>query len=537
MELAFSHPRVGGGAHAKRGRGPTESIVSQSVPTRKLLKTNFLPIFVQQTSPDKTMDIKAISINVGKALQINALFMLISILISIANNFDSAFTPLVISFLITFITGLFPFIFVKDNPPVTMKGGYVTVVISWLLSFIFGMLPYVLWGGEFTLMNAWFESVSGYTTTGSTILTDIEALPKSLLFWRSSTHFIGGLGVIVFLLIILPDSSPFKLKLTHLELSSLSKEGYRYKSGKTARIMLGVYIGLAIAETLFLWAAEMPLFDAVNHAFSTVATGGFSIRNASIMYYDSTAIDIIITVFMLLASLHFGTIFAVFARQSFKPAKNPITKYYLGVIALISVAIALNLKLQGDYSSWGRAALDSTFQTVSFISTTGFGQADNSQWPLLANALLLFAAFHCGCSGSTTGGIKADRAYISLKAIWGELQKKLHPSSLFRTRVGGKVLDEDTLSSVFLFIVLYIFVILISFMAVLICGAEIGEAFSGTIASLGNTGPGTGCIGTMGNYSAMPEAVKFIFTADMFLGRVEIFPILIVFSMLTNREK
>ncbi len=483
------------------------------------------------------MDIKAISTNVGKALQINALFMLISIGVSVANDFDSAFTPLTISFLITFVTGLFPFIFVRGNPQLSLKAGYVTIVISWFLSFIFGMLPYVLWGGEFTLVNAWFESVSGYTTTGSTILTDVEALPESLLFWRSSTHFIGGLGVIIFLLMILPDSSPFKLRLTHLELSSLSKEGYKYKAGKTAHVMLSVYVGLAFAETLCLWAAGMTLFDAVNHSFSTVATGGFSTRNASIMYYDSPVIDMIIIIFMILSSMHFGVIFASFVKRSIKPLKHSVTRYYLTVITGISILIALSLKLGGGYSSWGRSFLDATFQTVSFISTTGFGQADNSTWPIFANALLMFAAFHCGCSGSTTGGIKADRAYIALKAIWNDFQKRLHPSSLFRIKVSGQTLNEDSVTSVFLFIVMYIFVLFISFILVSICGVEIGEAFSGTLSSLGNTGPGVGELGTMGNYSAMPAAVKFIFSIDMFFGRVEIFPILIVLSMIFNREK
>ncbi len=483
------------------------------------------------------MDIKAISLNVGKALQINALFMLISIGVSIANDFDSAFTPLAISFLITFITGLFPLIFVKNAPPISLKAGYITIVLSWLLSFIFGMLPYVLWGGEFTLVNAWFESVSGYTTTGSTILTDIEVLPRSLLFWRSSTHFIGGLGVIVFLLMILPDFSPFKLKLTHLELSSLSKEGYKYKSGKTAMVMLSVYIGLAIAETLCLWAAGMSVFDAVNHAFSTVATGGFSTKNLSIMHYDSVAIDIIIIIFMILSSMHFGAIFASFAKHSLKPLKHPVIRYYLGVIAAISILVAFSLRLGGGYDSWGRSFLDATFQTVSFISTTGFGQADNATWPVFANLLLMFAVFHCGCAGSTTGGIKADRALIALNAIWNDLLKRLHPSSLFRIKVGSHILSEDSITSVFLFIVMYVFVIIISFILVSICGVDIGEAISGTISSLGNAGPGLGDIGTMGNFSALPASAKLIFSIDMFLGRVEIFPILIVISMIFNREK
>lgn len=483
------------------------------------------------------MNIKAISINIGKALLINALFMLIATVISAINRFDSAFTPLLISFLVTLITGLFPFIFVKDKPIGSLQSGYLTIVLSWILSFIFGMMPYVLWGGEFTLINAWFESVSGYTTTGSTILTDIEALPKSLLFWRSSTHFIGGLGVIVFLLILIPNSNPIKLKLTHLELSSLSKEGYRYKSGKIARVMVTVYIALMIAETVCLWAAGMTLFDAVNHAFSTVATGGFSTRNTSIMYYDSPAIDLIITIFMILSSIHFGTLFTIVIKRSLKPLAKDVTRYYLTIIALISIVIGLILKFQGGYDSWGKSFLDSTFQTASFISTTGFGQTDNAAWPLIANVLLLFAAFHCGCSGSTTGGIKADRMYIAIKATYADLQKRIHPSSLFRTRVGSRVMDEETVSSVFLYIVLYLIVLFLSFVLVLICGLSTPEALSGTIASLGNVGPGLGSIGTMGNYAAMPVAAKLIFTIDMFLGRVEIFPILIVLSMIGRKDR
>jgi trk system potassium uptake protein TrkH len=292
-----------------------------------------------------------------------------------------------------------------------------------------------------------------------------------------------------------------------------------------------------MVETLLLWAAGMTLFDAVNHAFSTVATGGFSTKNTSIMYFDSVPIDIIITVFMALSAMHFGVIYAIIAQRSFKPLKNPVSRYYFGVIAICSVLITFSLIAQGGYDSWGRAILDSTFQTVSYLTTTGFGQADNAAWPLLANTVMLFTALHCGCAGSTTGGIKADRMYIALKAIQGDFLKRLHPSSLFRTKVGGKVINDNTVSSVFLYIVLYILIIFISFIILLICGVEIGDAFSGTISSLGNVGPGTGTIGTMGNFSGFSPMVKFIFTIDMFLGRVEIFPILIVTSMIFKRQK
>lgn len=483
------------------------------------------------------MSIKAISTNIGKALLINALFMFIAIIISVIDGLDPAFTPLVISFLVTTITGTFPFIFVKNSQPATLQSGFLTIVLSWLLSIIFGMLPYILWGGEFTIANAWFESVSGYTTTGSTILTDIEALPRSLLFWRSSTHFIGGLGVIVFLLIIIPDSSGAKLRLTHLELSSLSKEGYRYKSRTISRVMVSVYIGLAILETLLLWAAGMTPFDAVNHAFSTVSTGGFSTKNASIMYFDSVAIEIIITVFMAMSAMNFGVIFAVIAKRSMKPLQHPVTRYYFGMMAALSIIIALTLKIEGGYGSWGKALLDSTFQTVSYISTTGFGQTENALWPVLANTILLFGALHGGCAGSTTGGIKADRMYIALSAIKGEFRKRLHPSSLVRTKVGNRIISDGTVSSVFLYIVLYLLIIAASFALAVICGIDVSEAFSGTLATLGNVGPATGTLGTMGNYSALPSAAKFVFTINMFIGRLEIFPVLIVISMIFKREK
>ena len=313
------------------------------------------------------MSIKSISINVGKALQVNALFMMLSVGVSLIYGMDSGFTPLLISGLITMIFGSFPLIFGKKAPQNSLQDGFITIVLSWLLSFIFGMLPYVLWGGEFTLMNAWFESVSGYTTTGSTILTNIEGLPKSLLFWRSSTHFIGGLGVIIFLLLILPDASPFKLKLSHLELSAITKDGYRYKSSKTVRVITSVYLGLTAVGILSLWLAGMDIFDAVNHSFSAVATGGFSTKNTSIMYYDSTAIDIVLMILMTLSAMHFGLIYAVFATRSIKPMGQSINRYYLCVILVLSVLVTISLMGRGGYESLGKAAVASSFQVISFI--------------------------------------------------------------------------------------------------------------------------------------------------------------------------
>ena len=483
------------------------------------------------------MNVKAISLNVGKALLVSALFMFLSIIVSLMNGRDSAFGPLLISFIITLIVGGFPFIFVKKSQALSLNDGFLTIVLSWLLSFIFGMLPYVLWGGEFTLVNAWFESVSGYTTTGSTILNDIEALPRSLLFWRSSTHYIGGLGVVVFLLLVMPDASPFRLKLTNMELSSLSKEGYRYKSSKTIAIITKVYVALTVVIFLALWAAGMSSFDALNHAFSIAATGGFSTRNLSIGYYNSDLINVLVIVFMAVAALHFGLIYAVFVTRSLKPMNNTVVKYYFGSILVMSVIIMFSLKFQGGYASWGRAAMDSVFTVVSYMTTAGFAICDNSVWPWLAGIVLLFASFQCGCSGSTTGGIKVDRVLISFKAISNEVHRRLHPSAVSQVRLSGHHLPDSTVHLVMLYIVVYFIVIFLSIIGVLLCGTNMPEAVSGVIASVGSVGPGLAELGAMDNYSFQPAVAKFIYTIDMFLGRVEIFPVLVVLSLMFKRNR
>lgn len=484
------------------------------------------------------MNVKVISTNVGRALLVSALFMFFSMLVSIAEGMDSAFAPLSISFIITFIVGAFPFIFVKKSESISLQDGFMIIVLSWMLSFIFGMLPYVLWGGEFSLVNAWFESVSGYTTTGSTILSDVEVLPKSLLFWRSSTHFIGGLGVVVFLLLIMPNASPFRLRLTNIELSSLSKEGYRFRSVRTVYVIALVYVGLVIAESVLLVIAGMSPFDAVNHAFSTIATGGFSTRNTSIAYYDSVPINLIVMFFMLASSIHFGLLFTVFATRSFKPLKHPVPRFFIMSVLVMSVLVTLDLKLQGGYESWWKAIMDASFQVCSYASTTGFGSADNAGWPLFSCLVLLFGAFQCGCSGSTTGGIKSDRMYITLKAIGCHIKKRLHPSSsVVQIRIGDHLVGDNVAMPVILYIVLYLVMTSVSVFLLVLCGVDGPEAFSGALASMGNAGPGLDTIGTMGNYSAQPAMAKLIYSVDMILGRVEIYPIFVVLSLIFKRDK
>ncbi len=483
------------------------------------------------------MDVKVISSYVGKALLFSALFMIISAIISLYDGMDSAFGPLVISALMTILAGAFPLIFVRKTQEVNLKEGFLIIVLSWFLSFCFGMLPYVLWGGEFTVVNAWFESVSGYTTTGSSILNDIEALPRSLLFWRSSTHFIGGLGVVVFLLLVLPSASPYRLRLTNIEMSTLSKEGYRYKSSKTVLVITSIYLGIILSCALSFWLAGMTFFDAINHAFSVAATGGFSTHNLSLMYYNSNLIDGIAMFFMTLSAMHFGSIFAVLSTRSLKPLNNPIFKYYIGSIIVFSLLVAFSLKVDGQVATWGEALMDGSFNVVSYMSTTGLANSATSQWPVLASVLLVFVSFQCGCSGSTAGGVKVDRLVIAFKSFASEVRHRIYPSSVYSVRLGKHLLPDYAVTSIFIFLFLYICIILISSLLLLISGVEFLEAVSGTIASLGNVGVGISKLGPFESLSSQTSFAKIIYTFNMFLGRLEIYPILVVFSLVFNRGK
>lgn len=480
------------------------------------------------------MNVKVISVNVGKALLVSALFMFVSMMISLGEGKDSAFGPLAISFLITLVVGAFPFIFVRRTPPITMSDGYLIIFISWILSFIFGMLPYVLYGGEFSLVNAWYESVSGFTTTGSTVVSDVEALPKSLLFWRSSTHFIGGLGVVVFLLLVLPDASPFRLRMTNLEISSLSREGYRYKSSRTVWIICLVYISLAIVETLLLWAAGMSFFDAVNHSFSTVATGGFSTRNASIGFYDSKLIELIIMFFMTLSAMHFGVIFTFVTTGSFKVFRNPVVRFYLGTIAVVSLFVTLSLMTEGGYGSLWDALFDGTFHVVSLISTTGLTTMDSASWPMFASVLLLYCGLQCGCSGSTTGGLKTDRVLIAVKSIGCEVKRRLHPNSVYSVRVGNHLVTDAVVNSVLIYMTIYMLLIIFAVIILLATGLSGADATAAAMASISNLGVST--IADTHSFAAMPVAAKLVCTFNMFLGRVEIYPVLIVACLIFNRK-
>ena len=482
------------------------------------------------------MNIKVISRYVGYALLVSALFMFLSILVSVANGNDSALAALMISFTLTFTVGIFPFFFVRKTSAINLKEGYLIIVLSWILSFIFGMLPYALWGGPFTIVNAWFESVSGFTTTGATILEDVESLPNSLIFWRSSTHFIGGLGVVVFLLLIIPSSSQMKLRLTNLELSSLSKSGYRSGSGKIVYIFTYVYFGMAVASFLLYMLAGMSPFDAVNHAMSVTATGGFSTRNLSIGSFNSIPIDLITMFFMLLSSVHFGMTYVAIITKSLKPFRNEVFKFYVWNLLIVSMIVSVSLKIQGVEHAWGQAFLSGSFHVLSYASTSGFGIGDNSTWPVLPSVMLVFAGITCGMAGSTSGGIKCDRVLVLLKEIKYRLRCMLHPASVNEVRVNGRVVNQEVIAPHILYLALYLLLIIFSLALNLLFNPHNTNAVAATFTSLSNVGPSVGELGAVGNFNAEPVGSKIMYTIDMFLGRVEIYPVLAVVMMVFSKR-
>ena len=483
------------------------------------------------------MNVKAISRNVGFALLVSALFMLLSVIVSVANGNDSALAALLISFVITFTVGIFPFIFVRRTSVISLRDGYMIIVLSWLLSFLFGMLPYALWGGPFTVTNAWFESVSGFTTTGATILDDIESLPDSLLFWRSATHFIGGLGVVVFLLLIIPSSSPIRLRLTNMELSALSKDSYNVRANKIVIVFATVYLGLFAAAFLLYMLAGMSPMDAVNHAFSVCAAGGFSSKNLSIAAFDSRLIEGLTMVFMYLASIHFGLVYMAFATRSLKPLNNPILKFYTFELLLFTVLLTLILKPGGYEATWGDALWHSAFQVLCIGSSTGFAIVDNASWPLAAGVITLFIGLIGGMAGSTAGGIKSDRFVMLVKAIARQVRLALHPSEVSSVRIGKNTIREEDLMPQLLYVSLFTILLALSVFLSLIYGVNTHSAFAASVSTLTNVGPALEELGTMGSYNSVPDAAKILYSMNMFFGRIEIYPVLAVISMLFTRNR
>jgi trk system potassium uptake protein TrkH len=460
----------------------------------------------------------------GFSLLLNAGFLLLASLVSALYSGQSL-VILLYSALISLLFGLFPMVFVPPTEDITDKEGLVIVVLSWLACCLIGTLPYVLWGGEFTFTNAWFESVSGYTTTGSSILTDIEALPPGLLFWRSLTHWIGGVGILVFVLAALPFVLGSQATLFRAEISSLTRENFRYRTRRAIQILVVVYVGLTLLETVSLLFCGMSLFDASTISFATVATGGFAPKNESIAFYHSAYVEITVIVFMILSGVHFGLLFTVVSGNPGGFWRSSVVRYYLlsMLVGIAVVFVSLQWDVPGRFWSLLRVT---TFQVVSLGTSTGFATADTTLWPPLAQLVLILFTLQCACAGSTSGGIKVDRILVSGKAFAGALRKTLHPAEISVVKIDGKTVREDALAGSLLYVVVYVAVVVLSALFLSAQGMDLLSAFSGSAACMGNVGPGFGTLGSTGNFAHVPEWGKWGLSAVMLLGRLEIYGML-----------
>lgn len=439
------------------------------------------------------------------------------------NNVDSGFYPLLLSSMLTLTLGAFPMLFVPRAKSISNKEGFTIVVGSWVLASVVGMFPYLIWGGEFSLINAWFESVSGYTATGATILNNIEYLPQGLLFYRTSSNWLGGVGVVMFALVILPSLGTSKMSLSNVELSSLAKDNYRYRTQIIIRILLIVYVGLTIATTLALKFAGLRWFDALNHAMSACATAGFSTKNASIAFYDNVAVEFILAGAMLISSLHFGLIYATFIRKGNNVFRSEVVKTYFIIIVVATLLVATSIFGANVYTSIWEALRHSFFQVVSLITTTGFATADTNLWTPFAIIVLIFVSIVCACAGSTSGGMKVDRLLIFCKILMARIRRQQHPNAVIRIRVDGVVQESDLLNSVVVFIVTYIALIFFATFTNTLFGQDLMTAFSSAVACIGNVGPGFGEVGSMGNFANIPAILKLQNSILMLMGRLEIF--------------
>ena len=467
---------------------------------------------------------------IGMVLLVLAAFMLASAGISYVSNVDSAYTPLIMSSLLTLLMGCFPLIFVPRTDRISQKEAYCIVVGAWVVASVVGMFPYLMWGGEFTLVNAWFESVSGFTTTGASILNDIEALPRGLLFWRMATCWIGGIGVVMFALVILPAIGKSKMMLSNFELSSLAKDNFNlYRTPTVVRIVLLVYVGLTVVTTLLLKLCGMTWFDSVCHAMSACSTCGFSTKNLSIGWYDSLSVELVLIFAMIMAGLHFGLIFATLRRQRNNIFRSEIARTYFAVIGVSALLIGISLWMADIYPNIFASMRDALFHTVSLITTTGFATADCNTWTSFAIMILIFCSVVCACAGSTSGGMKMDRLLLALKMLRNRLNSQQHPNAVIRTKVDGVAQDKNMLNSVMVYIVAYMLLILAGAFVNTMFGCDLQSGFSASVACLGNVGPGFGEVGTMDNYSSMPAILKMNQTLLMMFGRLEIFGLIQLF--------
>lgn len=473
------------------------------------------------------MDSGLVLKTIGHLLIVEAVFMIAPLGVSIYYG-ESDFKAFFIAILITAFVGTILSFSRARKEAVRYKEGFMIVGLGWLLISIFGAIPFLLAGTFDNFIDAFFETVSGFTTTGASVLKDIESQPHGILFWRSLTHWLGGMGVLVFTLSLLPAVGMSSLNILKAESTGPTPGKLVPKIAETARILYIIYILLTGLEIIFLKIGGMPLFDAVTHTFATVGTGGFSTKNKSIAAYNMPSIEWVIMIFTFLAGVNFSLYYDVLMGKFKSLFKDREFQFYCTVIGIAIILITINIT-----DSWGNILLSfrqAAFQVVTIISSTGFATLDYSIWPAFSKMILFILMFFGGCAGSTSGGIKILRVMIVFKYIKREFYKLIHPNSVISIRIGGQTIPENVVQNVIAFVLLYFLIFAGLSLILLTQDMDLISSTSAVVASLSNIGPGFGSVGPAMNYAGLTTFTKILLSFTMILGRLEIYTVLILIT-------
>lgn len=470
---------------------------------------------------------------IGWILNFEAAFMSPSFVVGLIYREKSAWA-IFATMLLCLVIGV-PMVLLKRPKQAVFyaKDGFVSVGLSWVVLSVMGALPFVISGSIPHPVDALFETVSGFTTTGSSILSDVEALPKCMLFWRSFTHWVGGMGVLVFMLTILPMSGGYHMNLMRAESPGPSVERFVPTVKSTAKILYGIYICLSLLELLLLLVGKMPMFDALTLTFGTAGTGGFGIKNDSIGSY-TTYQQTVITIFMILFGVNFNVYFLFLLKKIRQGLKNEELRAYLGII--LGAILLITVNIAGKFGNPFLAFHHAAFQVGSIITTTGYSTVDFDTWPTFSKTVLVLLMLIGASAGSTGGGIKVSRIVILAKSVKKELKQYLHPHSISKIKMDGKPVEHEVVRSINVFLIAYLLIYAVSMLIVSLDNFDFTTTFTSVAATINNIGPGLDLVGPAANFGILSVPSKLVLIFDMLAGRLEIFPLLLLFVPDTWRK-
>ncbi|MFQ5770568.1 MAG: TrkH family potassium uptake protein [bacterium] len=474
------------------------------------------------------MDFKAVLHVLGALLVFVGLTLLLPMGFALYYN-EGDFFALLWSLLITIAIGVLLWKLTPAKPELKIREGFAVVTFGWILLAGFATLPFLLSDVKISFTDAFFETMSGFTTTGATILTDVEALPHGLLFWRSLTHWLGGMGIIVLSLAILPMLGVGGMQLFKAEVPGPQVDKLRPRVQDTAKILWGVYVLFSVIELVLLKVGGMTLFDAACHTFGTMATGGFSTKNAGIGYYQSTYIEYVITFFMIIAGTNFALHYRAIKGQFRSYFHSSEFRFYLGVIGLATILVFLDLRYVHHFSP-SSSFEKSIFQVTSLMTTTGYHSADYETWSVSSQLILIVLMFIGGCAGSTGGSIKVIRIYLTVKYSLVQLKKLLHPNAVIPIRMSNRSIPPQAITDILGFLLLYITIFVLASIFMSFLGLDIITSVSTVVSTLGNIGPGIETIGPTENFAHIPTLGKWVLSFLMLTGRLEIYTVLVIFN-------